>query len=272
MAPVGVPTAMERLISSSGVFQRHGDTPLQALRTRATNGEVGSLIARAPQLGANRSSDSYRCAGAAVVNGMLLEGSLRLNARALRAVATTQHALGRVPAAAAILDRLDPPDRTSAGGTQLTPRELATLQELAHETMATYPGGSPRLAMGVQQVEPYVSALAAAGAFPTGTVRLMNRRDPEVNADTGSAAGLHWTVAVSGPLPDAWATSWPNELGYSTVGRGVGPAAAVLQNSPNFECDITVRRHRPDAAHPLGAPDISRSINTTPETDWLTGR
>ena len=178
------PTAATQL--SRYLWDQHGDR-VHDLNDRA---DVGRLITRSPL------SDDARCAGAALFNGLLLDGNSVANARAIECTATKRD----VP--------LSDSERwalASMRAHHLTPYEAATLQDTLFRIAGTFGG----------ELAATLAALRALGGFP-------NTRSANFRMERTGQTSFHWTATSTGTHGTAHADSWPQLSGQATVGGGPG--------------------------------------------------
>ena len=205
---------------------------------------VRSLITHSPQLDGDMSTtvDRSTCGGAAMLNGVLLDGGYQANAGAIRSVARDM--AHETPP----LSALSGPESaalTHMGSGELTPNEANTLQGLLtrmgdHVSPRDSEAGTTALEQGA-----LLGRLQRAGGLPNTDE--MTLRVERVDAGAvGGHTGYHFTVSSrthDGRV--ASADSWPDEHGHASVRSGGSSAARFSPgHAPpsDFEAEATLRR------------------------------
>lgn len=201
------PTAVRTMAAAASVYAAHGDEPY-TLSDRAT---VRDLIARTPQLDdlSATTGDRTRCGGAALMNGLLLDGDPAANGLAIR------RTLGDHVRPGAEADALHAMER----GT-LTPRQLSTLQDMMYrETDARVPDAAgPETGVTATEMTGMMESLVRNGGYShTTDLRL----GEEVSGPNGEC---HWTVDSTTSAGTVHADSWPGADGTASTSSGAHSA------------------------------------------------
>lgn len=238
---------------AAGVYGRHGDTPLD-LHDRAA---VDQLITRSPQIDndGHTVTDRERCGGAAVFNGLLMDGNPEANARAIRATASERHVSLSAEERSAL-------DSMEAG--HLTPREAARLQETTYRITDTYEPDAPGAEAGVTAPEMMATTAALRAHGGLAHTRSLSFHERVTGEDSA-----HWTVTSTTTGAPRTADSWPTPGdGHASVTRGGDPTSFRPGHplTDDFGADIMMRPGDPDtytlsSTHPGGDHVVRRDIN-----------
>lgn len=214
------------------VYRNHaGNAPLNL----DNRGDVGRLISRSPQVdnmsGRDANNDQDRCGGAAIFNGMLLDGDHHQNAGALRALAERRHEQNPRQFQG-ITDRQNEALQAMDRG-EMTPSQAAVLQELTYDVANARDGhtsGPQGRGLNDQDMATTVGELRELGAFPN--TEEMNFRREHVFNQQGQATDSHWTVSTRNRNGRVnFADSAPRQNGYATVTGGDQASFAPFDHS-----------------------------------------
>ncbi|MBI2378385.1 MAG: hypothetical protein HYV07_30585 [Deltaproteobacteria bacterium] len=217
------PRGLEPSYGGRRVYEREGD---QKLNLRSPE-EARKLIAASPQLDdLDRTKlDSVRCGGAAMMNGLLLDGDPRKSATAIEKTAKDSGVTLSSEERSALI---------SMKRGSMTPREAATTQELLVKLGtvggANMPGGHVR----------YTNA----GLTPVGMAELAGKLRKNGGFSNAKSVGFHserqadgsnhWTVTVKNASGETHrANSWPGPDGHASVTSAHGTSRRELEGAPN---------------------------------------
>ncbi len=205
------------------VYDKHGDTKYDLKNPEQTK----QLIAASPQLDnlGKTEYDSVRCGGAAMMNGLLLDGNHAKNAAAIEKTASQ---------AGVSLSREERSALTAMKAGSMTPKQAATTQELLVKLGtaggANMPNGHVRYTnSGLTPV-----GMAELGAKLRKNGGFSDSKQVGFHAQKMSNGATHWTVSVlARNNARNTADSWPGNDGYARVGTTDSTSRLNVNGAPN---------------------------------------